>query len=255
MQKFKPMGMAIATSALLLIAIAVTAQQQGRETITPQGTAIEREHMAESTAKPVYRASQLIGSTVNNAQGEKLGQIEDVVVDPADATVSYVVLSLGGFLGFGEKYVAIPWNALVATTDTEGKLDDLFLDVDKERLENAPGFDKSNWPNMADPRWGEETHTYYGQQDAWNRRQQLRQQAQTHLESSPAPRMPSGQGDTSLSAVVQAINEDKGLLRLRTAEGDSVELQVPPVLATDLHTGDRVEVSIRKRGGESSPSK
>jgi sporulation protein YlmC with PRC-barrel domain len=256
MRKCKPMGIALAASACLLIAITVAAQQPSREPTTPQDTATQPERMSESasTTDRVYRASQLIGATVSNAQGEKLGQIEDVVIDPVDADVAYAVLSFGGFLGMGEKYFAIPWNALTINTDAEGELDYLVLGVDKDTLQNAPGFDKSNWPNMASLRWGEEIHAYYGQQDEWNRRQAQRQEGRTALESSSMPSTPSGQGDMSLSATVQTIEEDKGLLRLRTAEGESVEFQVPQALAADLQTGDRVEVSIRKREGATPTS-
>jgi sporulation protein YlmC with PRC-barrel domain len=62
--------------------------------------------MAEGTSRTdrVYRASQLISATVSNAQGEKRGQIEDVVIGPADVSVADTVLSFGGCLGLGEKY-------------------------------------------------------------------------------------------------------------------------------------------------------
>jgi len=146
------------------------------------------------------------------------------------------------------------WNALTVNTDSEGELDYLVLGVDKDTLQNAPGFDKSSWPNMASPHWAEEIHAYYGQQDAWHRRQAQRREARPALESSSTPSTPIGQGDMSLSATVQTIREDKGLLRLRTAEGESVEFQVPQALAAELQTGDRVEVSIRKREGASPTS-
>ena len=68
----------------------------------------------------------------------------------------------------------------------------------------------------------------------WDRRQAQRREARTDLESSSTPSAPSGQGDTSLSATVQTLSEDKGLLRLRTAEGESVEFQVPQALAAEL---------------------
>lgn len=99
MRRCKPMGRALAASALLLIATAVAAQQQSRAPTTPQDTATQQERMAESasTTDRVYRASQLMGATVSNTQGEKLGQIEDVVIDPADVSVAYAVLSFGSF--------------------------------------------------------------------------------------------------------------------------------------------------------------
>jgi hypothetical protein len=72
--------------------------------------------------------------------------------------VAYAVLAFGGFLGMGEKLFAVPWQAL--HLDTVNKR--FVLDVEKERLKNAPGFDKDAWPDMADVAWATEVHTFYG---------------------------------------------------------------------------------------------
>ena len=72
--------------------------------------------------------------------------------------VAYAVLSFGGFLGLGEKLFAVPWSAL--TLDTENKR--FVLNAEKDRLKNAPGFDKDQWPNMSDPTWARDIHSYYG---------------------------------------------------------------------------------------------
>ena len=86
------------------------------------------------------------------------GDIKEIMLDVRSGTVSYAVLSFGGFLGMGEKLFAVPWNAL--TLDTVNKR--FVLNVEKQRLENAPGFDKDSWPNMADESWASEIHTFYG---------------------------------------------------------------------------------------------
>jgi hypothetical protein len=72
--------------------------------------------------------------------------------------VAYAVLSFGGFLGIADKLFAVPWSAL--KLDTENKR--FILNVDKERLESAPGFDKDHWPDMADPTWQNTINSYYG---------------------------------------------------------------------------------------------
>ena len=82
------------------------------------------------------------------------------MLDVASGRVAYAVLSYGGFLGMGQKLFAVPWSAL--TLDTENKR--FTLDVEKDRLENAPGFDSDKWPDMADPSWQKEVHGYYGTQ-------------------------------------------------------------------------------------------
>jgi sporulation protein YlmC with PRC-barrel domain len=103
-------------------------------------------------------ADTLIGNDVYNHKNEDVGDIKEIMLDMRSGRVAYAVMSFGGFLGMGEKLFAVPWNAL--TLDTENKR--FVLNVEKDRLKNAPGFDKDKWPNMADQSWEKEIHAYYG---------------------------------------------------------------------------------------------
>ena len=103
-------------------------------------------------------ADTLIGNDVYNQNDEDLGDIKEIMLDTNTGKVSYAVLSYGGFLGMGEKLFAVPWEAL--KLDTENKR--FVLNVDSEKLESAPGFDKDNWPNMADEKWADRIHSFYG---------------------------------------------------------------------------------------------
>lgn len=103
-------------------------------------------------------ADTLIGNDVYNQNDEDLGDIREIMLDVRSGRVSYAVLSFGGFLGMGDKLFAVPWSAL--TLDTVNKR--FLLNVKKDRLESAPGFDKDQWPNMADPSWAQGIHDYYG---------------------------------------------------------------------------------------------
>lgn len=103
-------------------------------------------------------ADTLIGNDVYSQNEEDLGDIKEIMLDTSTGKVSYAVLSYGGFLGMGEKLFAVPWQAL--TLDTENKR--FVLNVDSEKLESAPGFDKDNWPNMADEKWADDIHSFYG---------------------------------------------------------------------------------------------
>lgn len=106
----------------------------------------------------VVRSSEIIGGDVRSPTDENLGDIEDLVLDPATGRVAYAVVSFGGFLGFGDKLFAVPMSSLNRTAD--GKW---ILAISKERLKEAPGFDKSNWPNMADPAFDTRIRDFYGQ--------------------------------------------------------------------------------------------
>jgi len=103
-------------------------------------------------------ADTLVGNDVYNRDSQDLGDIREIMLDMRTGRVSYAVLSFGGFLGVGGKLFAVPWDAL--KLDTENKR--FVLDVDKTRLQGAPGFDKSRWPDMADVTWEESIHAYYG---------------------------------------------------------------------------------------------
>jgi len=106
----------------------------------------------------------VIGTKVINQNNEDLGKIEDIVIDTGAGRIAYAVLSFGGFLGMGDKYFAIPWEAFrLNLTDNRA-----VLNVDKRLLENAPGFDKDNWPNMADSAWGNQIFAHYGYKPYWD---------------------------------------------------------------------------------------
>jgi len=108
-------------------------------------------------AATLLSASTITGDEVFNMQDEELGTIQDVMLDITEGSIRYAVLSSGGFLGMGDRLFAVPWRAL--TLDRENHR--FLLDVDVERLKKAPGFDKDEWPNMADPTWNSTVDSYY----------------------------------------------------------------------------------------------
>jgi sporulation protein YlmC with PRC-barrel domain len=104
------------------------------------------------------RVSKLIGKDVRNSQGEDLGDIKDLVVDVNNGKVHYVVLSFGGFLGLGDKLFAFPTRAFDPAHDK----DELVLRVDKQKLENAPGFESSAYPDWNSPNYRNQVDKYFG---------------------------------------------------------------------------------------------
>lgn len=103
-------------------------------------------------------ANTLIGNDVYSQDEENVGDIKEIMLNTETGDVCYAVLSYGGFLGVGTKLFAVPWEVL--TLDTENKR--FVLNVDSSALEDAPGFDKDDWPDMADEIWAEKVHTFYG---------------------------------------------------------------------------------------------
>ena len=118
----------------------------------------------EHSAHQVMSADTLKKDKVRNISGDDLGTIEDFMLDMDSGRIEYAVLSFGGVLGIGDKLFAVPPQAL--SVDTENKC--LVLDVDKETLDEAPGFDKDNWPSSADRSFSQKVYDYYGQKPYWS---------------------------------------------------------------------------------------
>lgn len=105
----------------------------------------------------VLKASNLIGAQVQDTEGKKLGDIKDLVIDPREGDIEYVVLDFGGFLGVGDKYFAVPWDAMKLSENQKP----LILDVSKKDLKSAPGFSKDEWPDMANQEWIMTVYEFY----------------------------------------------------------------------------------------------
>lgn len=121
-----------------------------------------------TSTQSVLSADTLVGNKVVNMKNDDLGKIDAIMLDPGSGSIAYAVLSFGGFLGLGNKLFAVPWEAL--------RLDkynhEFILDVEKERLKDAPGFDQDNWPDMANLEWAASLHTHYATRPYWERHRQ-----------------------------------------------------------------------------------
>lgn len=103
-------------------------------------------------------ATRMIGDPVVNPRGENLGRIEDFAIDPLSAHVDFAVMSLTGLAGTGDKLFPVPLEALKLSREDKK----FILDVERERLRLAPGFEKGNWPDTSDRAFGTKVYTYYG---------------------------------------------------------------------------------------------
>lgn len=122
-----------------------------------QATEIAKE--SNKSMQQVSRASKIIGTAVKNANGDNLGNVKELVLDPETGQVVYAVVSFGGVLGVGDKLFAVPWKALHWTQDKEYYV----LNEDKATLAKAPGFDKKHWPDSSN-KWEqlrEEINQFY----------------------------------------------------------------------------------------------
>ena len=107
------------------------------------------------------RASKIEGLKVVNPAGDELGKINDFVIDIHSGKITYAALDFGGFLGIGDKLFAVPWSAFTVSSGGKDHEHQLTLDVSKDKLKNAPGFDKNHWPDMANPDWSKPVDEFY----------------------------------------------------------------------------------------------
>ena len=118
-------------------------------------------------APEVLSATTMIGDKVFNSEGKELGKLEELMLDLDRGCIAYAVLSFGGILGMGDKLFAIPWEAMRLDTDRHA----FILNVNKDKLKDAPGFDKHHWPETDESidraKWLSEVYTYYGYEPYW----------------------------------------------------------------------------------------
>lgn len=109
------------------------------------------------------KASSIIGTDVVSPTGDSLGDVKEIVIDPRTGRVAYAVVSFGGFLGMGEKLFAIPFSSF----DYDVEENEYVLDISKERLQAAPGFDADHWPSMHEEKWNRDVYKYYERAPYW----------------------------------------------------------------------------------------
>jgi sporulation protein YlmC with PRC-barrel domain len=110
------------------------------------------------------RATRAIGAEVVDASNEKLATIEDIVYDATSDRMMYAVLASGGFLGIGEKMIAVPWSLFRIASDSTKPF---VLDVTRERLKGAPNFEKGEWPDLSDRSLDQKIYDYWGIPPSW----------------------------------------------------------------------------------------
>lgn len=116
---------------------------------------------AKSIEGAVVRASSIAGMEVRSPDNKNLGSVEDIVVDTQTGAVQYAAVSFGGFLGIGNKLFAVPFKALHVRHEAGSKTPHFEINVTKEALESAKGFDKNNWPNFSDPNFAKSNDKYF----------------------------------------------------------------------------------------------
>ena len=113
-----------------------------------------------ASVNPTISSSKVEGTTVYSPSGDKLGSIDDLVIDKRSGQVRYAALEFGGFLGMGTDRYPLPWDQLKYDTQKDGYV----VNVDKAQLERAPRYASDEAPTYNDE-YGRKVYDYYG--SAW----------------------------------------------------------------------------------------
>ncbi len=153
-----------ATAASLLTFTALAQDNDTSKSVRPDYARDRMVHpMHGDRLHSAAKASDVIGMTVKNYQGEKLGTVEDLAVDVSSGRIVQVILSTGGIIGVGDRLSAVPPGAL--HYDVTNKV--LHLDANKEKLRSAPEFKTAKWAEHSDTEHLSAVYTYYGQEPAF----------------------------------------------------------------------------------------
>ena len=114
--------------------------------------------VATDETNRLIASNKVEGTAVYNRQGERLGSVYNFMVDKRSGQVEYAVLSFGGFLGIGDSYYPIPWKSLKYDTSQGGYV----VDLDKNRLQGAPRYERSETPDWSDPGYSRRIDDFYG---------------------------------------------------------------------------------------------
>ena len=105
----------------------------------------------------IISSDKVEGTKVYNTAGDKLGSVDDLMIDKVSGQIRYAVLEFGGFLGMGTDRYPLPWNMLKYDTSMDGYV----VPIDKNKLEQAPRYDVGELPEYT-PEYGKRVYNYYG---------------------------------------------------------------------------------------------
>lgn len=145
-----------ASGMLLLVCAALPPCVSAQSPSIPAG--VKEAPLPESVQR-LYRASDIIGSTLRDRQQRKIGQIRDLLLDTGRGEVAYVVVTFKETRG---KYHPLPWRALQPDGAGDGNGRTYLLQADRETRLQAPGFRRDAWPDLTDRDWSRDVDRFWG---------------------------------------------------------------------------------------------
>jgi PRC-barrel domain protein len=119
--------------------------------------------MTTATAHPdhlLISSEDVEGTGVYDIDGEKIGEIDHLMIAKFSGRVTYAVMSFGGFLGLGHSHYPLPWDTLKYNP----KLAGYETNVTEAQLRDAPAFSDDSWTDRS---WETKTHSHYNVRPYW----------------------------------------------------------------------------------------
>jgi sporulation protein YlmC with PRC-barrel domain len=202
-------------------------QQQGSQANQPR-LLIGRNIITTLIAPVLTSAQQVQGTQVEGPDGQVLGTIDKIMIDPDHGHVAYVLLEKERFPGMGSQWLPVPFKALRWSMSDQT----YALNISADQLQRLPSLPHQNLPAQVSASQLQQLYADYGVTPYWERMAQTAEQPQAR--------------QAAIMATVQDINEQQGTVTLQTARGKTMDLQVSDELLNTLQEGDRVEVTIRE---------
>ncbi len=124
----------------------------GRDAGPEGGEPLERDETTN-----LISSAKVEGTAVYATDGERIGHVDHLMIGKRSGRVEYAVMSFGGFLGIGERYHPLPWDALDYDTERGGYV----VSIDKNLLKGAPSYQEDQYPTF-DRQYGQTVYNYYG---------------------------------------------------------------------------------------------
>lgn len=129
-------------------------------------------HFGETAPKTdgmrkLVRCAELEGTNVQGRDEKKLGEVEQIILDPNGNRIAYFVLGTGGVLGLGEKEFALPWEPVKIMFDEEDDIE-ISFPASEESLKTAPEYVDKDWKRMSDPVWIRQVYVFHSAKPYWS---------------------------------------------------------------------------------------
>lgn len=137
-------GNTIACSAAFLLSASMAVAQTDKDKTKPTGKLV--------------RGSEVVGAKLFDQSGKHIGEIDDVVFDENSGGMTHAIVSVGGWLGIGDKETTVPWKFIHPSKDNKSEF---VLEIDQAKLRDTGGFEKGKWPHF-DEAWYQKNYQHYG---------------------------------------------------------------------------------------------